>query len=148
MTALRIESFHDEYRFLSNFFPVSVRYEGITFPTVEHAYQAAKTVDEAERWKFAELKSPGQAKRRGRKTAIRADWESVKVQVMSELVRQKFFRHEELAEMLLATEEAELVEGNTWGDRFWGVCEGVGQNWLGRILMTVRGELRERLAHV
>lgn len=138
-----IDSFTCEYRFLSNFWPATVEHEGIVYPSVEHAYQAAKTHDTAERRRIAALKSAGQAKRAGRGLRIRSDWESVKVGVMTELVRQKFTNDAELRERLLATVDFELVEGNSWNDQFWGVCRGVGKNWLGRILMLVRAELLE-----
>lgn len=140
-TATVIDSFTGEFRFLSNFFPAEVESEGISYPSVEHAYQAQKSSDRSERRAIATCGSPGKAKRLGRRIALRADWESAKVGTMTDLVRQKFSRHVDLRELLLATGEAELIEGNTWGDRFWGTCDGIGANHLGRILMQVRGEL-------
>jgi hypothetical protein len=71
-------------------------------------------------------------------------WEESKVRVMHGLVLQKFTRHPELGEQLLATRGRELIEGNTWGDRFWGVCGGQGQNYFGHILMEVRAYLAGR----
>jgi len=62
---------------------------------------------------------------------------------MLDLVRKKF-ENPLLRAMLLATEDAVLVEGNTWNDTFWGVCRGRGENWLGRILMQVREECRQQ----
>jgi ribA/ribD-fused uncharacterized protein len=138
--------FSGEFRFLSNFHPAAVELDGRVYTTVEHAYQAAKTTVEEERWHIRHLQTPGQAKRAGRKVTPREDWESVKIDVMRALVREKFFEHRELGSRLLATGDVELVEGNTWGDRFWGMCEDTGLNWLGRILMDVRGELRSRSA--
>ncbi len=152
MTKLTIDYFIGEYAFLSNFSDSWISYQGIRYPTVEHAYQAQKTYDAAVRKSIAALKSPGQAKRKGRAVKLRKDWESVKVNIMTELVRLKFQQHPDLQEQLLQTGEAKLVEGNTWNDRFWGVCGGVGKNWLGRILMQVREEIRaeraEELAEV
>lgn len=81
----------------------------------------------------------GQAKRRGYRVKLRDDWELVKLGIMEDLVRQKF-NEKTLGDMLLATGDAELVEGNDWGDKFWGVCDGEGQNMLGKILMKVRSE--------
>jgi len=73
---------------------------------------------------------------------MRNDWEEVKVSVMRDLIRQKFKPGSELSDRLLDTGDWLLEEGNTWGDTFWGVCDGVGENWLGRLLMERRGELR------
>jgi hypothetical protein len=141
--ASAIESFNGDHRFLSNFWPARVVLDGVEYPTVEHAYQAAKTVDPAERRTIADLPTPGQAKRAGKQVTMRADWDEVKIDLMRDLVRQKF-RHPELAGQLLATGEARLIEGNRWGDRFWGQSPvGNGENHLGRILMEVRRELRE-----
>lgn len=139
----RIDSFQGEYRFLSNFWPATVVYEGITYHTVEHAYQSAKTLDMSERRRIAALATPSAAKTAGRALAQRADWEAVKLRVMEDCVRYKFTHDAELRAKLLATGDAELIEGNTWNDTFWGVCEGKGENHLGMILMKVRGELRK-----
>jgi ribA/ribD-fused uncharacterized protein len=137
----KIAEFQGEYRFLSNFWPATVEFEGIMYPTAEHAYQSAKTLDMNERKRIAELPTPGEAKRAGRALALRPDWEQVKLGVMEECVRYKFTHHAELSQKLLATADAHLEEGNTWGDTFWGTVHGAGQNHLGRILMRVRGEL-------
>lgn len=138
---MKIESFQGKYRFLSNFWPCLVVLDGVRYPTVEHAYQAAKTLNILDRRYIAVLVSPGDAKRVGKKVVIRPDWESVKVGVMEDLVRQKF-SHPHLAKLLSETGDAELIEGNTWGDRFWGVCRGSGRNELGKILMRVRTEVQ------
>jgi ribA/ribD-fused uncharacterized protein len=135
-----IDSFSGEYRFLSNFHPSPVEMKGIVYPTVEHAFQAAKTLDSVERRRIAELDTPGKAKRAGRKVELREDWEQIKVKVMHWLVTRKF-EDPQLAELLRATGDVQLIEGNYWGDRFWGVCEGQGLNWLGRVLMDVRSKL-------
>ena len=137
-----IETFQGAYRWLSNFWPCPVRYEGVTYPSVEHAYQAAKTTDMAARVRIAYLPRPGQAKRAGRKVALRRDWEQVKEDVMLSLLRLKFAPGSELADALSDTRQRPLVEGNRWGDRYWGVCEGEGRNRLGELLMRVRAERR------
>lgn len=130
--------FRDEYFFLSNFYPVDIKINGIVYPNAEAAFQAQKTLDVEERRKFSMLKNPVQAKRLGRKVKLRDDWEEVKLDIMTEVVSQKFLQHPHLIEMLLQTGDEELVEGNKWGDRFWGVCKGKGQNNLGKILMKIR----------
>lgn len=137
----KIESFQGEYRFLSNFWHVYVRYDGELYPTVEHAYQAAKTLNPEFRKAIA-YATTGEAKRMGRQVPMRPDWDSIKIDVMRDLLRQKFTEEPELRELLLATGDAELIEGNTWGDYFWGVCNGEGQNNLGKLLMEIRDGLR------
>ena len=130
-----------EYDFLSNFYFIGVEYEGMLFASTEHAFQAAKTLAVHERrWFQKEDMTPGQAKRLGRKIQLRPDWETVKLQVMADVLRAKF-KDPELRAKLLATGTAELVEGNDWGDCFWGVCRGVGENHLGKSLMRLRLEL-------
>ena len=137
----KIDRFEGEFAFLSNFFEAEVEWEGIKYPTNEHAFQAAKTLNPAKRLEIAALATPGKAKRAGRSVVLRHDWEKVKYNIMLEVVTAKFHQHEDLAEKLLATENAELIEGNWWNDTTWGVCNGTGSNWLGRILMTVRAQL-------
>lgn len=87
--------------------------------------------------------TPGGAKRLGRMVPMRPEWEEVKLAVMEDLIRQKFRPGFRLAALLLRTKDAHIEEGNTWGDRFWGVCGGVGANNLGLILMRVRQDLAE-----
>lgn len=142
-TISTIDSFRGKYYFLSNFFPAEVTYNGLTYQNNEAAFQAQKTYSKEERIEFTTLE-PRDAKRRGRRVRLRKDWEQVKDRVMEEIVRAKFSQNEELKEQLLATGDAQLVEGNRWNDRYWGVDirSGVGENHLGKILMKVRSELR------
>jgi len=137
-----IDSFQGEYRFLSNFSPAEVHFEGQVYPTSEHAYQSAKTLDPAERQRIAALPTPSEAKKAGSALPKRPDWDSQKLAVMDTVVRDKFTRNPDLGAKLLATGHAELIEGNTWNDQFWGVCNGKGENHLGKILIQVRAELR------
>jgi ribA/ribD-fused uncharacterized protein len=137
----RIEGFRGDFAFLSNFFPSPIEVDRILYPTVEHAYQAAKLTSRTERQHIATLPSPGSAKRAGQKVQVRDGWEVLKLQVMEELVGLKFRTHPELRAQLLATGNSYLEETNTWGDRFWGVSDGVGENHLGRILMRIREQL-------
>jgi ribA/ribD-fused uncharacterized protein len=132
-----IDDFNGNYRFLSNFYPCTVEYEGITYPSNEHYYVAMKTTDLNLRREVANVSTPGQVKRFGRAMEIRPDWDSVKLQVMEYGLRQKF-SDPTLAQMLKDTGDAQLVEGNTWGDTYWGICKGVGHNYLGKLLMKVR----------
>jgi len=126
--------------------PGGVRLDGDehVYPTVEHAYQAAKTLDPERRAKVRALPTANKAKHAGRRLAIRPDWEEVKVEVMRGLLRQKFAPGTHYADFLLETGTRELIEVNTWGDRFWGECpRGVGENHLGKLLMEVRAELQK-----
>ncbi len=137
-----IDRFAGEHAFLSNFFPAPFVLDGIVYPTVEHAFQAAKCCDAAQAERIRRAPSPGAAKRLGRRAQLRPDWEPVKLDVMHRCLRAKFAQHPDLAARLLATGSARLVEGNTWGDTFWGRTGSRGRNHLGRLLMLVRAELR------
>ena len=139
---MRIDSFTGPYRFLSNFWLYAVAWEGVVFPTLEHAYQWTKQETDAGRAAVLAAATPGEAKRAGRAHPVRFDWEFVKDDVMLDLLWIKF-RDPYLADWLLGTGSAELVEGNAWGDTYWGVCGGVGENKLGLLLMRVRDELRD-----
>lgn len=135
-----ITAFAGDHRWLSNFWYARVTLDGVSYPTVENAYQAAKTLNLEARHQF-ERCTPGDAKRLGKRLVLRADWDRVKLAVMRDLIAQKFARGTRLADQLLTTGTAELVEGNRWGDRYWGVCQGEGQNHLGRLLMEQRAYL-------
>lgn len=136
-----IDSFRFEFGFLSNFHEASIWVDGERYKSAEHAYQAAKASDPTTKRLIREAKSPGIAKKLGHAVQLPADWEQRKLDVMRDLIRRKF-ENPLLRAMLLATEDATLIEGNTWNDTFYGVCKGVGQNWLGRIIMEVRDECR------
>lgn len=131
-----ITDFRGEYAFLSNFWRER---DGLT---LEHRFQAAKCTTEVDRDAILGARTPGDAKRLGRRVALRADWEEVKDQVMFEMLEAKF-KDPQLRAKLLATGDTVLVEGNTWGDRYWGVDSrtGQGQNVLGKLLMRLRLQL-------
>lgn len=147
MTPTVIDHFDGEFSFLSNFSPHTVVFAKHIWPTAEHCFQAMKTTNEFERKSILHCATPGKAKRLGRKVTLREDWEAMipkeplKVMVMRMIVRAKFTQHTDIRELLIATGRAELIEGNWWNDTFWGVCRGVGENHLGKILMQVRAEL-------
>lgn len=135
-----ITEFQGYYRFLSNFWPCDIDYDGIVYPSTEHAYQAAKTNDIETKKLIVNLKTPGEAKRCGRKIKIREDWDNIKLKVMYDINKLKY-ECPDLAAKLMLTEGKEIIEGNKWNDTFWGVCNGVGDNHLGNILMKIREEL-------
>ena len=124
---------------MSNFYSTPVLYHGLRFENSEAAFQAAKCPDRMR--DFCGL-NPSEAKRLGRSVELRTDWEAVKYDVMYQICMAKFLQNQDLAQKLIKTGNAELVEGNTWGDTVWGVCDGVGENNLGKILMRIREELR------
>lgn len=138
-----ITDFSEEYRFLSNFHPAAVMYEGILYPSSEHAYQAAKTLDIAERERISKIRYAGAAKTQGRLLKQRKDWNIIKYGIMMDVVYDKFTRNIDLKVKLLATGNILLIEGTTaWDDRDWGVVDRgncfIGNNFLGRTLMGVR----------
>jgi len=139
-----IKEFQDEYRWLSNFYPVPIVYKGIEYPSTEHAYMSAKSHDPE--WKEFCRTEPkaGKVKRASRDIKLRSDWEAVKVYVMKAVLIKKF-EQEPFRQWLLDTGEVYIQEGNHHKDEFWGVnlATGKGSNWLGVLIMCVRDELRE-----
>jgi N-glycosidase YbiA len=133
-----ITEFRGQYRFLSNFYTCPVAFEDVMYPSSEHAFQAAKTLDLAVRNQISKIEKAGDTKRAGKTVVLRPDWEMVKVRVMEEIVLMKFKNNINIQKKLLATKDETLIEGNNWHDTFWGVCNGVGLNYLGKILMTTR----------
>ena len=136
-----IDNFRGKYDFLSNFYKRPVVYNGLTFKDNEAAFQAQKVADNKDQMLAFTKIAGSDAKHLGRLVQCRKDWEQVKVQIMTDIVRAKFTQNPDLAENLKGTYPAELIEGNNWNDKFWGKCHGVGQNHLGEILMKVRQEL-------
>ena len=134
-----ISEFRGKYYFLSNFYSSPVYYRGMTFRNAEAAFHAQK--DRSRASEFTRL-NPSEAKRLGRRVRLRRDWEDIKEDIMFEVFMAKFGGSQSLADALLATGDEKLVEGNTWGDRYWGVCDGKGLNKLGGILERVRENLR------
>jgi N-glycosidase YbiA len=148
-----INDLRGKYRPLSNFWSCFITYEGRSYPSVENAYQAAKMQNSLDKDKFLYCKA-SEAKQLGKLLPLRSDWEyerylswaghvPIKVTVMYELVKQKFFNNSSLANLLVETGEEEIQEGNWWGDNIWGTVNGEGINYLGKILMQVRKELNE-----
>lgn len=141
-----ITRFRGPYGFLSNFFSAEVVLDGERYRSVEHAYQAAHFEDPVLRARFATLETAREAKALAKLFASRPGWDGLRLGVMRGLLDQKF-RHAGLRAKLVATGAVRLVEGNTWHDRYWGVCGcatcgEVGENHLGRLLMEVRESLR------
>jgi ribA/ribD-fused uncharacterized protein len=143
----RIDSFRGEWEFLSNFYRAPLLWQGIEYPTSEHAFNAGKTTEPFLREWVAAASNPKEAKRRGHLVRLRDGWDSkIRYEVMHEVLRAKFTAHPGRAKALLDTGEALLVEGTTWHDTHWGICTcpkhgGEGLNHLGSMLMELRWEL-------
>ncbi len=148
-----IDSFTGRWFFFSNFYPIIIDHQGIKYPSVEHYYVAMKIKDDQMidgrfipfidcREMLSKIPKAADVKRIGRSLKIRKDWDVIKLSIMEWGVREKF-KDEKLSEMLLSTIGEEIVEGNFWNDTFWGVCNGKGQNNLGKILMMIREEIIE-----
>ena len=135
-----IDSFRGDYAFLSNYYLREIDYKGKLWPSTEHAYQAEKFVDENVRDLIQAAVTPNESKKLGRSPGMRADWDDIKLEVMEAILRVKF-AHQDLAARLKATGDATLIEGNRWGDTYWGICKGVGENHLGELLMKLRAVL-------
>lgn len=142
-----ITSFSGKYRFLSNFYLVYVYYEGYVYNSVEHAYQAEKCLWARDRLSVSLCATPGQAKRMTRNMELKPDWDNTKLDVMKKLVQYKFMHNASLGFRLTETHPHVLIEGNNWGDTFWGCVLDdagtglIGDNHLGKILMDVRNML-------
>ena len=140
-----INKFSEKHRYLSNFWLSPVILDSTIYPSVENAYQAAKLQENNKRRSTFINCSPGKAKREGKEISETGvgvqNWNEIKLSVMTKLLQQKFVDGSFLAEKLVKTNGCEIVEGNTWGDTYWGVCAGVGENNLGKLLMSIRDEL-------
>lgn len=145
MTTNDIKGFSEENRWLSNFWVAPFWFHGLKWPTGEHCYQCHKVLPPRFRdaYDTIELMTPGQVKRWGQKQTIRKDFDLVKVAIMSAIQQCKFEQNNDLRQKLLATGDCLIEETNNWGDTFWGVCGGEGQNQLGKIIMDVREYLRK-----
>lgn len=137
---IKISQFKNEFFFLSNFYPCTLIIDGEKYSTLEHAYQASKFESKIIRDLIRDATTPGKAKRLGRRTIPKNDWENIKISTMKQLLQQKF-QNPMLRLALAETGNMILEEENTWNDKFWGVYEGEGENWLGKLLMEVRNEI-------
>jgi hypothetical protein len=151
-----ITSFTGVNRFLSNFYSVNISYMGVIWPTVEHAFQASKSLDTSIQETIRLAENPTKAKQLGSPRGIvvlRSDWDHVRDQIMYEIVKAKFDQSDDLKLKLLMTKDKTLVEGNFWHDNYWGDCfcknpkfkcqDTQGLNKLGLILTRIRQEYRQ-----
>lgn len=135
-----INSFSGNYAFLSNFYNSPFTYNGKKYRTNEHFFQAAKAKSDILHEYVRNAASAADAKKRGKEIARREDWEGIKDAVMYLGLMLKF-QDSRLKQLLLDTGDEDLVEGNTWNDTYWGICNGQGKNKLGKLLMEVRSKI-------
>lgn len=147
--ALKFSKTCNKYGCFSNFHICPVTFGGITYCNSEAAWQAQKTLNEAERNKFSK-EEPNVAKRHGRCVDLRHDWEDVKYQLMVDVCYAKFSQNPELGKILVETGDEEIIENTTdWHDNIWGNCDcgkcinKPGKNLLGKALMEVREMLKK-----
>jgi ribA/ribD-fused uncharacterized protein len=138
-----IAGFQGDYRWLSNFERCEILYKGILYKSSEAAFQAQKTLNIKARYIFAKLNAR-EAKTMGAIVNIRPDWEDVKLEIMEEICRVKFNLHQFKAK-LIDTGMMNIIESNYWGDTYWGICDGIGENNLGKIIMKIREEIKEEI---
>lgn len=138
-----LQKFDGSYSCFSNFYLREVKYKDKIYKTKEHAFQCQKATNCRDFEYVFNAPTPLKAKRRSRAINLRDNWNHVKVSIMKEIVLEFFKQHNDLRDILMSTDDAELIEGNDWGDVFWGVCNEEGENHLGKILMEVRDMLRE-----
>jgi hypothetical protein len=140
MTDQKILEFKNEYAFLSNFYYSPFIINDINYLTNEHFYQANKTVNKDEFQYVLDSDTPAIAKRRGKEINIAQNWDNIKNKVMYIGVFNKFIQNNKLKFILINTGNFELIEGNYWNDKYWGIClkTNEGENHLGKILMSVR----------
>lgn len=145
-----IKEFKGEYRWLSNFAPVDIRFEGLVYPSVEHAYVSAKTDNQAlKRLLTDEDLSAGDAKKLGKTVELPKHWEVDKLIIMRELLVKKFSQQPYMGK-LIDTGDMYIQEGNYWNDTFWGIDLriGEGQNHLGLMIMDIRDFLRLKIVEL
>lgn len=149
-----ILQFKGKYSFLSNMYSCSILFNGILFPSAEHAFQCSKCTNIEDFNKILNCKSSKLAKRLGRQIKLRSDWELIKDKIMFEIVKAKFNQNYNLGKKLIKTYPKILIEGNIWKDTYWGVDLNkpgdkykygyYGFNKLGEILMNVRDILKTK----
>lgn len=142
-----INKFRGKYYFLSNFYPAIIEVNGEMYITSEQLYQASKALYSVDREKIRTADSPGRAKKLGNTVKRIENFDNIRIPIMEAILKLKFDQHPDLKLKLIKTLDRDLIEGNTWRDRFWGVCNGIGENHLGRLLMILRTEYQKEMLH-
>lgn len=142
-----VKGFFSQYRWLSNFEPCHIEFRGVMFHSSEAAYQSAKSGDPEDQKKFISI-TANDSRNLGQTVKTVEGWDEIKFHVMEEVLNSKFYKNSYLRDRLIATGSKYLEETNYWDDKFWGVCDGVGANYLGRLLMKVRRQLTDGVESV
>ena len=135
-----IDSFRNEFSFLSNMYPCNIKFRDMEFSCSEALFQALKCKTTEEMKAFVGIDGK-KAKALGRKVKLRDDWNNYRIRAMQIALICKFAQNPELLIKLKNTGNAMLIEGNNWNDNFWGKCNGKGLNHLGLMLMKIRAKL-------
>ncbi|MBI5044583.1 MAG: NADAR family protein [Candidatus Levybacteria bacterium] len=141
---IKIPYYETSYFSFSNFSSHSIKIDGVLYPTVEHAFHAAKFDNEKIKEEIKSAGSPLKAFEIGKKykPQRRSNWDETKVSVLQKIIAEKVKQHDEVRKALLATGNEEIIEDNPLDD-FWGNGkDGNGQNHMGKILMRIRNELQ------
>lgn len=139
-----IKGFFYEYRWLSNYHDCDIFWMGLHFKNTEAAYQASKCY-ELSNAKLFQTMSGLEAKKHSKTFVARRYWDEMRYNIMAQLIFQKFLVHKDLRELLLATDEKYIEETNYWNDTYWGVCNGIGENNLGKLIMNTRAYFKNNL---
>lgn len=137
----RIDNFNSYFDFLNNDYPTWVYFEGLLFPCVNAAYQAARSDKQHIREKISKIDTPQELWDIAINIEDPPNWVKERLRIMEMLLRDKFRRNKELRDKLKATGDRELI--NTYAEPspsnfYWGVVNGKGQNQLGRLLEAIR----------
>jgi ribA/ribD-fused uncharacterized protein len=154
------KSFSGDMEWASNFYDAPIIFDGeknrlqeiypqfqfdaLKYRSTEHLFQALKATNHDDKELVRLSQNPAMSKKNGKKIFMRMDWPYVKQDAMRVALFLKFTQHPDLLIKLLQTDNDPLVEYNSWGDTYWGVCTktGKGENWLGRLLMELRAHAR------
>lgn len=140
-----IDSFRGKNRFLSNFHMTPVTVDGLTYPSSEHAYMAQKCDDPYWKTRCQNPKVTAKDIKKASYTVkLVPNWDNNRLEQMEKVLTAKFTQNDHLQRLLVDTADQELIEGNAHKDTFWGVCEGIGENHLGNLLMKIRETLKPR----
>jgi ribA/ribD-fused uncharacterized protein len=135
--------YQEEFEYFSNFSAYQIEYDGLLWPTTEHAYQAAKFSNKKIKNNILKAKTPLEAFSISRdpKNILRKDWFKIRVKIMEDIIREKVKQHPYVYSKLIETGDKEIIEASPI-DSFWGWgSDKKGENQLGKIWMKIREEI-------
>lgn len=136
-----IDGFRGEYEYLANTYNSDITYDGMTYTNAEAAYWAQRVKDKRARNKYSRL-SGNKARAKAMQAIPIEDWETTKNDIMMNILRVKFNKNSELGKKLIATNDAKIINTNTYRDDYYGVYMNKGKNILGKMLMKIRDEIK------